>query len=285
MSTTAVASSCSPDAKGHLEAVRSSTRIIRDRPKLQRIHRPGRVRDPRAQDAHSGAPKSGPDAVRVCQRRGRSGVDRRRARRQGHRPAGFGRYAARHQSDARTLRATGPAREAWPGPEFAQQPVGQLPCRHNVVLLSKLKDGSASLAYAARTVEHGWSRAVLVHHIEARTVERQGRSSGTTTGGSGEISSTAGQGWGARIIDQVSADPVNFLGRTSANAPEEHYAREDAQEAKSALRHQVSTKSALSRHQAEALEIASVPRSLQELSSRQQCRTTTAGREPFENKA
>jgi predicted nuclease of restriction endonuclease-like (RecB) superfamily len=65
--------------------------------------------------------------------------------------------------------------EAWPEPEFVQQPVGQLPWGHNVVLLTKLKDGPARLAYAARAVEHGWSRAVLVHHIEARTVERQGK--------------------------------------------------------------------------------------------------------------
>jgi predicted nuclease of restriction endonuclease-like (RecB) superfamily len=29
--------------------------------------------------------------------------------------------------------------------------------------------------YAASALEHGWSRAVLVHHIEARTVERRGK--------------------------------------------------------------------------------------------------------------
>jgi predicted nuclease of restriction endonuclease-like (RecB) superfamily len=43
------------------------------------------------------------------------------------------------------------------------------------VLLTKLKDRDARLAYAARALEHGWSRAVLVHHLEARTVERQGK--------------------------------------------------------------------------------------------------------------
>lgn len=65
--------------------------------------------------------------------------------------------------------------EAWPQPEFVQQPVGQLPWGHNVILLTKLKDRDARLAYAARALEVGWSRAVLVHHIEARTVERQGK--------------------------------------------------------------------------------------------------------------
>ena len=65
--------------------------------------------------------------------------------------------------------------EAWPDPAIGQQPVGPLPWGHNVVLLTKLKDRDTRLAYAARVLEHGWSRAVLVHHIEARTVERQGQ--------------------------------------------------------------------------------------------------------------
>ena len=41
--------------------------------------------------------------------------------------------------------------------------------------LTKLKDRDSRLAYAAAALEHGWSRAVLTQHIEARTVERQGR--------------------------------------------------------------------------------------------------------------
>lgn len=65
--------------------------------------------------------------------------------------------------------------EAWPEADFVQQPVGQLPWGHNLVLLTKLKDRGARLAYAAQAIEHGWSRAVLVHHLEARTVERQGK--------------------------------------------------------------------------------------------------------------
>jgi predicted nuclease of restriction endonuclease-like (RecB) superfamily len=65
--------------------------------------------------------------------------------------------------------------EAWPEADFVQGPVGQLPWGHNLVLLSKLKEPGARLAYAARALEHGWSHAVLVHHLEARTVERQGK--------------------------------------------------------------------------------------------------------------
>jgi len=40
--------------------------------------------------------------------------------------------------------------EAWPEADFVQQPVGQLPWGHNLVLLTKLKARDARLAYAAR---------------------------------------------------------------------------------------------------------------------------------------
>lgn len=64
---------------------------------------------------------------------------------------------------------------AWPEADFVQPPVGQLPWGHSLVLLTKIKDRDARLVYAARALEHGWSRAVLVHHIEARSVESQGK--------------------------------------------------------------------------------------------------------------
>lgn len=65
--------------------------------------------------------------------------------------------------------------QAWPQEIFVQQAVGQIPWGHNVVLLTKLKDSASRLAYAAATVEHGWSRSVLAMRIEARTLERQGK--------------------------------------------------------------------------------------------------------------
>jgi predicted nuclease of restriction endonuclease-like (RecB) superfamily len=65
--------------------------------------------------------------------------------------------------------------EAWPEPAILQQAVGELPWGHNVVLLSKLKQQEQRLAYAHAALEHGWSRNVLVHHIELGTVERQGQ--------------------------------------------------------------------------------------------------------------
>lgn len=66
--------------------------------------------------------------------------------------------------------------EAWPdAAAIVQQPVGRLPWGHNLVLLTKLKTVEARLAYAARAVQHGWSRAVLTLHIEQQTLNREGK--------------------------------------------------------------------------------------------------------------
>lgn len=65
--------------------------------------------------------------------------------------------------------------EAWPEFPILRQAVGELPWGHNLVLLTKLKDQGQRIAYAQAALEHGWSRNVLVHNIELRTVERQGQ--------------------------------------------------------------------------------------------------------------
>jgi predicted nuclease of restriction endonuclease-like (RecB) superfamily len=44
------------------------------------------------------------------------------------------------------------------------------------VLLTRLKDTATRLAYAQRTLQHGWSRNVLNIHIETRLLEREGQS-------------------------------------------------------------------------------------------------------------
>jgi predicted nuclease of restriction endonuclease-like (RecB) superfamily len=54
--------------------------------------------------------------------------------------------------------------------------VEELPWGHNVILLFKLKDPLQRIWYAGKTVEHGWSRAVLEVQIETDLYSRQGRS-------------------------------------------------------------------------------------------------------------
>lgn len=64
--------------------------------------------------------------------------------------------------------------DAWPDAEIVQQAVGQLPWGHNLVLLSKFKVSAERQWYAAKTIEHNWSRNVLVMQIETRLLERSG---------------------------------------------------------------------------------------------------------------
>jgi predicted nuclease of restriction endonuclease-like (RecB) superfamily len=65
--------------------------------------------------------------------------------------------------------------EAWPDGAIRQQPVGELPWGHNVVLLTRLKARDERLAYARSALKYGWSRNVLDHHIDLRTLERTGK--------------------------------------------------------------------------------------------------------------
>ncbi|MFH1619116.1 MAG: PDDEXK nuclease domain-containing protein [bacterium] len=53
--------------------------------------------------------------------------------------------------------------------------IGEIPWGHNLELLAKLKDPVKRLWYAKMTIRHGWSRPVLVHHIESCLYERQGK--------------------------------------------------------------------------------------------------------------
>jgi predicted nuclease of restriction endonuclease-like (RecB) superfamily len=64
--------------------------------------------------------------------------------------------------------------EAWPDPEFVQQAVAQIPWGHNLVLLDRLSTETERSWYAAKSIEHNWSRNVLVMQIETRLLERSG---------------------------------------------------------------------------------------------------------------
>jgi predicted nuclease of restriction endonuclease-like (RecB) superfamily len=55
------------------------------------------------------------------------------------------------------------------------QPMASLPWGHNIVLLHKLESNAGRFWYAHKTIEHGWSRAVLTHHIETQLHKREGK--------------------------------------------------------------------------------------------------------------
>lgn len=62
-------------------------------------------------------------------------------------------------------------------PEFtiSQQVVGQIPWGHNILLLQKLETPQERLWYAHKTIEHGWSRNVLLHWLDSGLHKREGK--------------------------------------------------------------------------------------------------------------
>lgn len=64
--------------------------------------------------------------------------------------------------------------EAWPDEQFVQQAVAQIPWGHNVRILDYVKDAAQRECYVRATIEHGWSRNVLIHQIESGFHRRSG---------------------------------------------------------------------------------------------------------------
>ena len=64
--------------------------------------------------------------------------------------------------------------EAWPDGRFVQEVLAQLPWYSQLALLDKLGDGESRRWYAAKALENGWSRNILVMQIETGLRERQG---------------------------------------------------------------------------------------------------------------
>ena len=65
--------------------------------------------------------------------------------------------------------------EAWPEEPFVQEVLAQLPWYHQLALLDKLDSADQRRWYAAKAIEHNWSRNVLVMQIESGLLARQGQ--------------------------------------------------------------------------------------------------------------
>lgn len=65
--------------------------------------------------------------------------------------------------------------EAWPDEAIVQEPLAQLTWYHNLTILEKVKRAVERLWYAHQSIEHGWSRNVLVLQIESDLYRRQGK--------------------------------------------------------------------------------------------------------------
>ncbi|AAY61853.1 hypothetical protein RFEPED_1429 [Rickettsia felis str. Pedreira] len=59
--------------------------------------------------------------------------------------------------------------------QILQQPVGEIPWGHNIVIFSKLKNINQRIWYAQQTIENGWSRNVLSLQIKSNLYERSAK--------------------------------------------------------------------------------------------------------------
>ena len=65
--------------------------------------------------------------------------------------------------------------EAWPDEPFVQQAVAQLPWGHVARILDRAREPAARNFYVTECVSKGWSRALLVTHMDRQLHDRQGQ--------------------------------------------------------------------------------------------------------------
>jgi predicted nuclease of restriction endonuclease-like (RecB) superfamily len=64
--------------------------------------------------------------------------------------------------------------ETYPKQQFVQEVLAQITWYHHITLIEKVKDEQERLWYIQQAIEHGWSRNVLLHHIDTRLFHRKG---------------------------------------------------------------------------------------------------------------
>jgi hypothetical protein len=91
---------------------------------------------------------------------------------------------------------------AYPSESFVQEVLAQITWYHNITLLDKIKDSAEREFYIRKTIEHGWSRNVLVHQIEGDLYHRHGKAIANF-----ERTLPAPQ---SELALQILKDPYNF---------------------------------------------------------------------------
>ncbi|MCL2326982.1 MAG: PDDEXK nuclease domain-containing protein [Bacteroidetes bacterium] len=61
------------------------------------------------------------------------------------------------------------------GEELGNNPIFQIPWFHHVHIFSKCKSVNEALFYVRKTIENGWSRSMLTHHLELNLYAREGK--------------------------------------------------------------------------------------------------------------
>jgi predicted nuclease of restriction endonuclease-like (RecB) superfamily len=92
--------------------------------------------------------------------------------------------------------------ETYPDEQFTQELPAQITWYHNCTILDKITNQAEREFYIQQTIQHGWSRNVLVHQIESKVHQRQGQASTNFT-----ATLPAPQ---SDLARQVLKDPYNF---------------------------------------------------------------------------
>jgi len=61
------------------------------------------------------------------------------------------------------------------GDELENNLVFKIPWRHHVEIFTKCKTTKEALFYVQKTIQNGWSRSMLTHHLELNLYEREGK--------------------------------------------------------------------------------------------------------------
>jgi predicted nuclease of restriction endonuclease-like (RecB) superfamily len=86
--------------------------------------------------------------------------------------------------------------------DISETAVSQIPWGHNIILLQKVDTIQKRLWYAHQILENGWSRAMLVHWIEADLHSRQGKAINNFKRTLPDLQSD--------LAEQTLKDPYNF---------------------------------------------------------------------------
>lgn len=88
------------------------------------------------------------------------------------------------------------------GDEFADHPIFLIPWGHHIQIISKCESVKEALFYVKKTIENGWSRAVLMNFIEADLWSAQGKAINNFSRVLPEPQSD--------LANQILKDPYNF---------------------------------------------------------------------------
>jgi len=88
------------------------------------------------------------------------------------------------------------------GDELENHPIFQIPWRHHIEIFTKCKTVEEALFYVQKTIDNGWSRAVLMNFLEADLFAAQGKSQNNFSRLLPEPQSD--------LANQILKDPYNF---------------------------------------------------------------------------